>query len=159
MQLKFVLNQKDVCLESPADRRVVDLLREDIQGTGTKEGCGTGECGACTILVDGRSRLACLMIAAQLEGCSVTTVEGLSGTMEGDALRNAFVTEGAVQCGYCTPGMEMVALELLMSKQEADRNRIREAISGNLCRCTGYTKIVDAIERAVKEVRFLRERP
>lgn len=157
MKLSFVLNGNEILIDTPADRRVVDLLREDLGLTGTKEGCGTGECGACTILVDGESRLACLMLALQLAGTSVTTVEGLGLSREGELLQQAFAEEGAVQCGYCTPGMEMAALALIMDEPQPTRERIRAGLSGNLCRCTGYVKIVDAVERASSNMRCCKE--
>ena len=109
MQLCFELNGRELRIETPEDRRVVDLLREDLGLTGSKEGCGTGECGACSILVDGQSRLGCLMLAAQLSGTRVTTIEGLAATPDGQRIQQAFVEEGAVQCGYCIPGMEIAA--------------------------------------------------
>ncbi len=152
VKLAFELNGNMMDIDTPDDRRVVDLLREDLGLTGTKEGCGTGECGACTILVDGESRLSCLMVAAQLEGTSVITVEGLELSREGIEIRRAFAEEGAVQCGFCTPGMEMAALALLLSGPELSRERIREGLSGNLCRCTGYVKIVDAVVKAMERV-------
>ena len=157
MQLTFVLNGVEMHIDTREDRRVVDLLREDLELTGTKEGCGTGECGACTILVDGESRLSCLMVAAQLEGSRVTTVEGLGEVPEGALLLQAFAEEGAVQCGFCTPGMEMAAMALLREEAEPTRERIRAGLSGNLCRCTGYVKIVDAVERAAGDIRCCRE--
>lgn len=146
MKISFLLNNREIELDVPSDRRVVDLLREDLALTGTKEGCGAGECGACTILVNGESRLSCLMLAAQLEGCSVTTIEGLS---PGDALhpvQEAFIEHGAVQCGFCTPGMVIAAVDLLRRTPDPDRPAIRRGLSGNLCRCTGYQKIIDAVE-------------
>lgn len=152
MTLSFELNGEPVRVETPDDRRVVDLLREDLGLTGTKEGCGTGECGACTILVDGESCLSCLMVAAQLQGTRVTTVEGLDATREGRAVRRAFVEEGAVQCGFCTPGMEMATLALLRRHPAPDREAVREGLSGNLCRCTGYVKIVDAVMVAARRI-------
>ncbi|HTP65943.1 MAG TPA: (2Fe-2S)-binding protein [Geobacteraceae bacterium] len=157
MRLTFELNGNETSIDIREDRRVVDLLREDLGLTGTKEGCGTGECGACTILVDGEGRLSCLMVAAQLEGSRVTTVEGLARSPEGVLLRRAFVEEGAVQCGFCTPGMEMAAMVLLGRDRLPSRERIREGLSGNLCRCTGYVKIVDAVERAARDISALAE--
>lgn len=157
VKLTFELNEVEIRIDAPADRRVVDLLREDLGLTGTKEGCGTGECGACTVLVNGEARLSCLMVAGQLEGARVTTVEGLSLTPEGAIVRRAFVEEGAVQCGYCTPGMEMAAMDLLRRDPAPSRELIREGLSGNICRCTGYVKIVDAVERAAREIREQRE--
>lgn len=152
MEIEFELNGVPVRVEVPADRRLVDLLREDLGLTGTKEGCGTGECGACTILVDGQARLSCLMMAAQVQGCRLSTVEGMAGSADGALIQRAFVEEGAVQCGFCIPGMEMAALALLRRQDEPDRECIREGLSGNLCRCTGYTKIVDAVERAARDI-------
>lgn len=152
MKLTFELNGNMMDIDTPDDRRVVDLLREDLGLTGTKEGCGTGECGACTILVDGESRLSCLMVAAQLEGTRVTTVEGLELSREGIEIRRAFAEEGAVQCGFCTPGMEMAALALLRHDLSPGREEVRQGLSGNLCRCTGYVKIVDAVMKAMERV-------
>jgi carbon-monoxide dehydrogenase small subunit len=148
MKIQFSLNGRDLEIDAPPDRRVIDLLREDLGLTGTKESCGSGECGSCTILVDGESRLSCLMFAAQLEGRRVTTIEGISGETGLHPLQEAFVNHGAVQCGFCTPGMVLTGLDLLQRNPRASREEIREAISGNLCRCTGYQKIVDAIEAA-----------
>ena len=153
MKVSFVLNGEEIRIETPADSRVVDILREDLHLTGTKEGCGAGECGACTILVDGESRLSCLMVAAQFEGRRVTTIEGLA---EGEGLhpvQQAFVELGAVQCGFCTPGMVLTAVDLLQKNPDPTRLEIREGISGNLCRCTGYQKIVDAVEAAARRMK------
>lgn len=148
MRIKFVLNGKAREMDVSPDRRVVDLLREDLGLAGTKEGCGSGECGACTILVDGESRLSCLMLAAQIEGRSITTIEGLSSEDTLHPVQEAFVDSGAVQCGFCTPGMVLAAVDLLQRRPHPSRHGIREGISGNLCRCTGYQKIVDAVEVA-----------
>jgi xanthine dehydrogenase small subunit len=146
MKIEFELNGKNICLTVPGDRRAVDLFREDLGLTGTKEGCGTGECGACTILVDGRSQLSCLMLAAQLQGRRVVTIEGLApeGTLH--PVQASFAAKGAVQCGFCTPGMVLTTVDLLERRPHPERREVIEAISGNLCRCTGYTKIVEAIE-------------
>jgi aerobic carbon-monoxide dehydrogenase small subunit len=151
IKLFFTLNQKLVEMETNSDRRVVDLLREDLGLTGTKEACGSGECGACTILVDGESRLACLMLAAQLEGRNVTTIEGLGSGERPHPIQQAFVEQGAVQCGYCTPGMILASVDLLARNPHPSRLEIREGLSGNLCRCTGYQKIVDAVEAASRK--------
>jgi len=147
MNIDFTLNNKPVRVEADGSHRVVDLLRERFGLTGTKEGCGTGECGACAIQVDGITRLSCLMLVGQLNGRRVTTIEGLSEEAA-RPLQQAFSEKGAVQCGYCTPGMIMTAAELLAKEPEPDRGRIRSALSGNLCRCTGYHKIVDAVAHA-----------
>ena len=148
MIVTFTLNGNAVSIDTAPDRRVVDLLREDFGLTGVKEGCGSGECGACTVLVDDEARLSCLMLAAQLEGKFVTTIEGLG---EGEALhpvQASFIEYGAVQCGFCSPGMILTAAAFLKKNPLPDRAAIREALSGNLCRCTGYHKIVDAVEDA-----------
>jgi aerobic carbon-monoxide dehydrogenase small subunit len=146
--IEFTLNGKKTTMEVLPDRRVVDVLREDFGLTGVKEGCGGGECGACTILVDGEARLGCLLLAAQMAGREITTIEGLSQEDELHPLQKAFIQSGAVQCGFCTPGMILTAAALLNRKQDPSRTEIRKGLSGNLCRCTGYQKIVDAVEIA-----------
>jgi aerobic carbon-monoxide dehydrogenase small subunit len=153
MKIAFVLNDKEMIIDVEPDRRALDVLREDLQLTGTKEGCGSGECGACSILVDGESRLSCLMLAAQLEGKSIITIEGVAPEGKMHPLQEAFIEYGAVQCGFCTPGMVMATANLLNRNAEPGRIEIREAISGNLCRCTGYQKIVDAVEAAAKAMK------
>jgi aerobic-type carbon monoxide dehydrogenase small subunit (CoxS/CutS family) len=153
LKISFVLNGKSIQIDAPPDRRVVDLLREDLNLTGTKEGCGEGECGACTILVDGESRLSCLMLAPQLEDRKVTTIEGLSSGEKLHPVQEAFVEWGAVQCGFCSPGMVLASTNLLQKNPNPSRAEIREGISGNLCRCTGYQKIVDAVEAAARKMR------
>ncbi|PKN65714.1 MAG: ferredoxin [Deltaproteobacteria bacterium HGW-Deltaproteobacteria-15] len=147
MKIRFTLNGKETETDAPPDRRVIDLLREDLGLTGAKEGCGSGECGACTILVDGETRLSCLMLSVQLEGRSIQTVEGIAQGDELHPVQQSFVEHGAVQCGYCTSGMVLTSLDLLKRTPCPSRDEIRRAISGNLCRCTGYQKIVDAVER------------
>jgi len=153
LKISFNLNGSTTQVEVPADRRVVDLLREDLELTGTKEGCGAGECGACTILVDGESRLSCLMLAAQLQGRSIITIEGLAPPEDGTLhpVQEAFIEHGAVQCGFCTPGMVLSAIDLLQRNPAPDRNAIRRGLSGNLCRCTGYMNIVDAVAAAARK--------
>lgn len=153
MKINFVLNGEEMQLDVAADRRAVDLLREDLCLTGTKEGCGTGECGACTILVDGHTRLSCLMLASQLAGARITTIEGLApGPEKLHPVQQSFVEHGAVQCGFCTPGMVITTADFLARKPHASRTEMAEAISGNLCRCTGYRKILDAMEGVAEEV-------
>ena len=147
-----MLNNHSIHVDVAPDRRVVDLLREDLGLTGTKEACGSGECGACTILVDGETRLSCLMLAAQLEGRSITTIEGLAEGEDLHPVQEAFIDQGAVQCGFCSPGMVLSAVDLLRSNSTPSRQEIREGLSGNLCRCTGYQKIVDAVEMAAKKM-------
>ncbi|WP_035235863.1 (2Fe-2S)-binding protein [Desulfobacter vibrioformis] len=153
MKLEFTLNSAKVTVETAPDRRLIDLLREDLGLTGTKEGCGTGECGACTIRVQGETKLACLMLAAQVQGCDVVTIEGLDPAGH-HPVQEAFTGSGAVQCGFCTPGMIMSLSTYLAAHPDPAPEKIREAVSGNLCRCTGYQKIVDAglaAARALKE--------
>lgn len=148
MIIGFTLNGKKETVDTRPDRRVVDVLREDFGLTGVKEGCGTGECGACTVLVDGEPRLGCLMLAVQMEGRDLVTIEGLAPEGGLHPLQEAFLECGAVQCGFCTPGMVLTGSALLKRKASPGRAEIREAISGHLCRCTGYQKIVDAVETA-----------
>lgn len=148
MKINFILNGKQIGIDTAPDRRVVDLLREDLGLTGAKEGCGAGECGACTVLLNGESRLSCLMLAAQLDGCDITTIEGLRENDGLHPLQEAFIEQGAVQCGFCSPGMILSAVDLLNRTPAPSRGEIREGLSGNLCRCTGYVKVVDAVEAA-----------
>ena len=148
MLITFELNGTQTTLDVPGDMRVIDLLREHCGLTGPKEGCGTGECGACSVWVDGRTKLSCLMMAAQIHGHSVTTIEGMGTEEHPHPLQSAFARKGAVQCGYCTPGMIMTGAEILRTNAHPNREQIREAISGNLCRCTGYQKIIEAFEDA-----------
>jgi carbon-monoxide dehydrogenase small subunit len=151
----FVVNEAPVEVEVPGMRRLLDVLREDLGLTGTKEGCGEGECGACTVLLDGDPVDSCLVPVCQVEGSRVATVEGLAepgpsddGPPVLDDLQAAFLTAGGAQCGICTPGMLMAARAYLDDGGGPDEDAIREAIAGNLCRCTGYTKIIEAIALA-----------
>jgi len=146
--LRFTLNGVQQHTTAPVGTSVLALLRDRLGLTGTKYGCGEGECGACTIVVDGASVNACLMFAADLDGRSVTTIEGLAADPRARVLREAFVEHGAVQCGFCTPGMIMQATQLLARCPQPDEATARAAIEGNLCRCTGYKKIVEAIVAA-----------
>jgi len=150
--VSFELNGKEVHVETSSDRRAVDLLREDLGLVGTKESCGNGDCGACSILVDDKARLSCLTLAAQLQGRKVVTIEGVCGE-DGrlHPVQKAFIESGALQCGYCTPGMVIAIIDLLNSNPSPSRNEIREAISGNLCRCGAYQKILDAVEEVVRD--------
>ena len=143
--IEFTLNGVRRRATVRVDMSALDMLREVVGLTGTKYGCGEGECGACTILVDGMSLNSCLMFAVDCHGRDVVTIEGLAADAKADALRAAFVEHGAVQCGYCTPGMVMQASHLLATHPHADAEAIKRGIEGNLCRCTGYTKIVEAI--------------
>jgi carbon-monoxide dehydrogenase small subunit len=145
--IKFVLNGKPVELEVEPELLFVDLLRERLGLTGTKIGCGEGDCGACTVLVDGKNMNSCLMLAVKADGHDIVTVEGLGDYDKLHPLQEAFIAEGAVQCGFCTPGMLLSAKSLLDVNPHPKREEIAKHISGNLCRCTGYTKIVNAIEK------------
>ena len=127
------------------NRTLVEVLRQDLGLTGTKVGCGEGDCGACTVIMDGRPVNSCLVLAVQADGSHITTIEGVETEQGLHPLQEAFVEKGAIQCGFCTPGMILTAKSLLETNPEADEAEIREAISGNLCRCTGYQKIVGAI--------------
>ncbi|MHB8667411.1 MAG: (2Fe-2S)-binding protein [Burkholderiales bacterium] len=147
-EIEFTLNGVTRRASVRVDMSALDMLREVVGLTGTKYGCGEGECGACTIIVDGLSLNSCLMFAVDCDGRNVVTIEGLAADATADALRAAFVEHGAVQCGYCTPGMVMQASHLLATHPDADAAAIKRGIEGNLCRCTGYTKIVEAIAAA-----------
>jgi len=146
--VRFIVNGDPVELEVPGMRRLLDVLREDLGLTGTKEGCGEGECGACSVLVDGAVVDSCLVPICQVDGHAVRTVEGLAIAGQLDPLQAAFLETGGAQCGICTPGMLMAARALLDAGGETTDEAINEAIAGNLCRCTGYTKIVEAIAQA-----------
>ena len=145
MTYRLTVNGVDTEVEAPGMRRLLDVLREDLGLTGTKEGCGEGECGACSVLVDGAVVDACMVPLCQVNGAHVDTVEGLADDTGLSVLQAAFLETGGAQCGICTPGMLMAAEALLASGAEATETTVREAIAGNLCRCTGYTKIIDAI--------------
>jgi len=145
---RFVVNGDPVEVDVPGMRRLLDVLREDLALTGTKEGCGEGECGACSVLLDGALVDACLVPICQVDGTIVRTVEGLGGERALNDLQAAFLETGGAQCGICTPGMLMAGEALLATGAATNDATIREAIAGNLCRCTGYTKIVEAIALA-----------
>jgi aerobic carbon-monoxide dehydrogenase small subunit len=146
IEVCFTLNGKSVKLSTRTNRRVLDILREDFGLTGTKEGCGIGECGACTILLDNKAVNSCLLMAGQINGASIMTVEGLARGDSLHPLQENFLKFGAVQCGFCTPGMLMSAYALLLKNPHPSEEEIKDAIAGNLCRCTGYKQIVEAIQ-------------
>ena len=145
MSVAFTLNGKTVSRDVAGSRRLLDVLRDDLRFTGTKEGCGEGECGACSVLIDGQVVDSCLVAVGQVEGCEVTTVEGLAQDGALSRLQEAFVERGAAQCGICTPGMLLAAHALLEQNRRPSEDDVRVALAGNLCRCTGYTKIIDAV--------------
>jgi carbon-monoxide dehydrogenase small subunit len=138
---------------APVNRLLLDLLRDDLGMTGTKEGCGTGDCGACTVLLDGQPVNSCLIFAGELDGADIVTIEGLKIGPELHPVQQAFVQEGGAQCGYCTPGMIMMTKALLEENLNPSEEDIRFALSGNLCRCTGYAKIVQAVQAAAMILR------
>ena len=151
MNVGFQVNGLRRELDVPPMKRLLDALREDLRLTGTKEGCGEGECGACSVIVDGEVINSCLVPVCQVNGSSILTVEGLARDGRLDPLQQAFLECGGAQCGICTPGMLIAARALLDENAHPTRDEIKEAIAGNLCRCTGYVRIIDAIEAVGRE--------
>ncbi len=147
-KIVFRLNGKETEYEGSPLKRLLDVLREDFEMTGVKEGCGEGECGACSVLLDGKLVNSCLVPMGQLPGREVTTIESLRETEQGKCIIDAFADAGAVQCGFCTPGMVMASQVILMENPDPDEQEIRKGLSGNLCRCTGYDMIVEAVKMA-----------
>lgn len=146
IKVNFNLNGQEITVMAPPDMTLLELLREKLDLTGTKRGCEIGECGACTVIIDNQAVNSCLVLVPQVEGAKVITVEGLAQNGELDPLQQAFINNHAIQCGFCTPGMLMSAKALLLNNPNPTREEVREAISGNLCRCTGYLQIIKAIE-------------
>jgi carbon-monoxide dehydrogenase small subunit len=151
MKIKFTLNNQEVEVETILYRRLLDVLREDFDYFGSKEGCGEGECGACAVLLNNRLVNSCLVPLGNVANQTVLTIEGLSETKQGKMLQQAYKKEGAVQCGFCTPGMMMASHALLSQNPHPTDEEIRIGLSGNLCRCTGYNMIIKAVQRASKE--------
>lgn len=151
MTITFTLNGKEVTVESSLSRRLLDVIRIDLGLTGTKEGCGEGECGACQVYLDGELVNSCLVPMANVMGRDVMTIEGYSETTEYKRIEKVFIEEGAVQCGFCTPGMVMATGALLKDNQHPDKLEVREGLAGNICRCTGYQTIFKAVEKLAKE--------
>lgn len=152
-KIQFTLNGKSITREVPSHRLLLDLLRDEIGLTGTKEGCGTGDCGACTIIMNGKPVNSCLVLSGELDGVDVTTIEGLQIGPELHSIQKAFIQDGGAQCGYCTPGMLMMSKALLDENSDPSEEDIRFALSGNLCRCTGYAKIIQAVQDAAAMMR------
>ena len=149
--IEFNLNNKIVKYSGDPSKRLLDILREHFLLTGVKEGCGEGECGACSVLINGRLTNSCITAVGSREGSYVITVEGFKDTKQYQLLEDTFAKAGAVQCGFCTPGMIMAAQSLLVANPTPTEEDIREAISGNICRCTGYNMIIDAIKMAAEQ--------
>ena len=150
-RIEFELNGKGTSVDVEPMARLLDVLREDLRVTGTKEGCGEGECGACTVLVDGVAVNSCLIPVIQVRKAALTTVEGLESDERLHPVQQAFLEHGGAQCGICTPGFLVMAAEFLASDEVVTEDNVREALAGNLCRCTGYQKIVDSVVRTVMD--------
>lgn len=148
--MNLIINNAKCSITAKPDTRLLDVLREELRLTGTKEGCGEGECGACSVIVNGKLINSCLMVAGQLkDGDKILTIEGVSKTALGKKIQRSFVRSGAVQCGFCIPGMVMASYALLKANKKPTREDVIDGISGNLCRCTGYKKIIEAIEKCI----------
>jgi aerobic carbon-monoxide dehydrogenase small subunit len=148
--ITLTVNGQERTVQTSAQQTLLRLLRDDLGLTGTKDGCSEGECGACTVIMDGEPVNSCLVLAAQADGCEIITIEGIGSRERPHPLQQAFVEEGAVQCGYCIPGTILSAFALLRAHPHPSDEEIRQGIAGNLCRCTGYTKIVAAVKRAAE---------
>ncbi len=151
LQVTLTVNRKEYELDVNPDERLLDTLRERLRLTGVKEGCSVGECGACTVILDGKAVHSCMVLTAQVDGSEVLTVEGLEVDGELDPLQKSFIEKQAVQCGFCIPGMLMSARALLNKNPTPNRDEIKTAIEGNLCRCTGYEQIIEAIESVAED--------
>jgi len=149
--ISLKINGQDIMTQVRPNKRLVDFLREDLNLTSVKEGCGEGECGACTVIFNGEPVTTCCMLAGQADGAEIITLEGLAKDGKPDAVQQSFMEVGAVQCGFCTPGMILTAKALLMKNPHPTREEIKVAMSGNLCRCTGYAKIQTAVEDAARK--------
>ena len=154
IELNIKVNNKDYKLFVASNKRLLDVLRDDLGLTGVKEGCAIGECGACTVIMNGKNVCSCMILAGQAEGSEIITIEGLEGPKgELHPLQEAFIETGAVQCGFCTPGMILSSLTLLRRNLNPTVKEIKEAISGNFCRCTGYKQIIEAVQLAAEKMR------
>lgn len=153
MKLNFIVNEKKVELEVSPEKRLIDILRKDLDLTGTKEGCAEGECGACTVIIDKKAVHSCLVHAITLQGKEVLTIEGLDKNGELDIIQKYFLEEIAIQCGYCTTGMIMSTKALLYENKNPNDEEIKIALSGNICRCSGYVQIISAVKKSAKAIR------
>lgn len=153
IEIQFKLNGEEKTVSINPNLRLLDVLRDEFRLTGTKEGCAVGECGACTVILDGEAVTSCLVLAGQVQGREVTTIEGVGMDGELDPIQEAILQNHALQCGFCTPGFIMSAKALLDKNPDADKGDIRRAISGNLCRCTGYEQLVTAIYEAAQDLK------
>lgn len=151
MQINFKVNGEERSVEGFPMARLLDVLREQLHLTGTKEGCGEGECGACTVVINGQIVNSCLVPLAQVNGAEITTIEGVAHNGELHAVQQAFIEHGGAQCGICTPGMVLAAVDLLKRNPEPNEDEIRNGLAGNLCRCTGYMKIFESVVRAYQK--------
>jgi len=151
-QIETTINGRLYSLEIEPRKTLLALLRDQLHLTGTKEGCSTGDCGACTVLLDGQPVTACLVLAVEIDGMEVTTIEGIARDGELHPVQRALVEHGGMQCGFCTPGIVMSAVALLEENPRPDEEEIRRALAGNLCRCTGYVKIVEAVQVAARQL-------
>ena len=158
MKFKLHVNGRDCIVDAEPNRTLLDVLRTDLGLTGTKYGCGVGACGACTVIIDGHAKCSCLTLIGQVDGRRVETVEGLAGANTLHPLQESFVENHALQCGYCTPGMLMSAKAFLAASPSPSEEEIRVAISGNLCRCTGYKQIVTAVKAAANRIEAAKDR-
>jgi len=151
LDVEITVNSKKYNLKVGSQERLLDTIRKELKLTGTKEGCSVGECGACTVIVDDKAVNSCMILTAQVDGSEIITVEGLESKKGLSPLQKAFVEKQAIQCGFCTPGMLMSALALLKNNPRPNKEKIKTALEGNLCRCTGYQQIIEAVETAAKE--------
>ena len=153
IELNIKVNNKDCKLFVDSNKRLLDVLRDDLGLTGVKEGCAIGECGACTVIMNNKNVCSCMILASQAQEANIITIEGLEGPHgELHPIQEAFIESGAVQCGFCTPGMILSSLVLLKNNPNPTKEEIKEAISGNLCRCTGYKQIIDAVQLTAKRI-------
>lgn len=150
-QIRLILNGKSCELSIQPQRSLLEVIREDLKLTGTKEGCGLGECGACAVIMNGKAVNSCLVLAVEADGKEITTIEGLADGDNLHTIQEAFIEHGGIQCGFCTPGMIMSAKALLDENPNPTEEEIKKGIAGNLCRCTGYTKIIESIKAAAQK--------